>query len=150
MDTLRHDDGRVVVFYRILNMDIRSMESLEQKLNKFEEDIFDGNNIDIKDFYRLKKTLLDSRKDNLDLLELHLILEAMLDKKQNELINKRLNILTIWSAIFLPLSFYTGLWGMNFDDVPLITGDNGFWLFAGLTILTIVGMLIYFKKQKWM
>ena len=85
MDTLRHDDGRVVVFYRILNMDIRSMESLEQKLNKFEEDIFDGNNIDIKDFYRLKKTLLDSRKDNLDLLELHLILEAMLDKKQNEL-----------------------------------------------------------------
>ena len=132
MDTLRHDDGRVVVFYRILNMDIRSMESLEQKLNKFEEDIFDGNNIDIKDFYRLKKTLLDSRKDNLDLLELHLILEAMLDKKQNELINKRLNILTIWSAIFLPLSFYTGLWGMNFDDVPLITGDNGFWLFAGL------------------
>tara|TARA_B110000967_G_scaffold33067_1_gene31717 strand:- start:922 stop:1302 length:381 start_codon:yes stop_codon:yes gene_type:complete len=126
------------------------MESLEQKLNKFEEDIFDGNNIDIKDFYRLKKTLLDSRKDNLDLLELHLILEAMLDKKQNELINKRLNILTIWSAIFLPLSFYTGLWGMNFDDVPLITGDNGFWLFAGLTILTIVGMLIYFKKQKWM
>jgi LPXTG-motif cell wall-anchored protein len=38
---------------------------------------------------------------------------------------------------------------MNFDDVPLISDDNGFWVFAGLTIATIVGMWLYFKKNKW-
>ena len=122
---------------------------LENRLKQFEEDIFEGKDVDLKEFYRLKKSLLDS-DENRKLLELHMILETMLDKQQNELMNKRLNLLTIWSTIFLPLSFYTGVWGMNFDDIPLITGDHGFWIFLGLTILTIVGMFRYFKKNKWL
>ena len=126
------------------------MENLEKKLNRFEEDIFEGKDINVKEFYKLKKQLLDTKKDNQDLLELHMILETMLDKQQNELMNKRLNLLTIWSTIFLPLSFYTGIWGMNFDDIPLITGDHGFWIFMGLTGVTIVGMWSYFKKNKWL
>ena len=130
-------------------MDNGLMEKLKDKLTKFEDDIFNGKDIDVKEFYKLKKHLLDTKKDNHDLLELHTILEAMLDKSQNELMNKRLNLLTIWSTIFLPLSFYTGMWGMNFDDVPLLTGDHGFWIFVGLTVVTIVGMWIYFKKNRW-
>ena len=93
--------------------------------------------------------IIDCTEKTHDLLELHMILETMLDKQQNELMNKRLNILTIWSTIFLPLSFYTGLWGMNFDDIPLITGDHGFWIFLALTIITIFVMWRYFKKNKW-
>ena len=126
------------------------MEKLEKKLNQFEEDIFEGKDIDVKEFYRLKKQLLDTKQDNQNLLELHMILETMLDKQQNELMNKRLNLLTIWSTIFLPLSFYTGLWGMNFDDIPLITGDHGFWIFVALTVITVVVMWRYFKKNKWL
>jgi magnesium transporter len=126
------------------------MENLEKKLNQFEEDIFEGKDINVKEFYKLKKQLIDTKQDNQDLLELHMILETMLDKQQNDLMNKRLNLLTIWSTIFLPLSFYTGVWGMNFDDIPLITGDHGFWIFVALTIITIVGMWRYFKKNKWL
>jgi magnesium transporter len=73
----------------------------------------------------------------------------MIEKRHNDLMNRRLNLLTIWSTIFLPLSFYTGLWGMNFDDVPLISDDHGFWIFAVLTIGTVVGMWLYFKRNKW-
>jgi len=120
---------------------------LKQQIEQFEEDIFAGKNIDIKEFYRVKKTLLQNEMR--DLLELHLILEAMLEKQHNDLMNRRLNLLTVWSTIFLPLSFYTGVWGMNFDDVPLITEDHGFWIFAALTVGTIVGMWIYFKRNKW-
>jgi len=149
MDTLWNDDGGITLFYRISIMDNRHMEKLEKQLNNFEEDIFEGKDINIKDFYKLKKQLLDTKKDNQDLLELHMILETMLDKQQNDLMNKRLNLLTIWSTIFLPLSFYTGMWGMNFDDVPLLNGDHGFWIFLGLSIVTIVGMWIYFRKNKW-
>ena len=136
-------------------MDIRHMENLEQQLKQFEEDIFDGKDIDITEFYRLKKALLDITlsglvvEDYSDLLEVHQVLENMLDRRQTELMNKRLNLLTIWSTIFLPLSFYTGMWGMNFDDVPLLTGDHGFWVFLALTIITIVGMWVYFKKNRW-
>tara|TARA_R110002060_G_scaffold65104_1_gene74129 strand:- start:217 stop:618 length:402 start_codon:yes stop_codon:yes gene_type:complete len=126
---------------------------LENQLNDFEDDIFEGKDIDIKAFYRLKKELLDSRTErnrNRELLELHLILEAMLDKQHNELMNKRLNLLTIWSTIFLPLSFYTGLFGMNFDDVPFLSNHHGFWIFTILTVATIGVMWVYFKKHKWL
>ncbi len=89
-------------------MDNGLMEKLKSKLTQFEEDIFSGKDIDIKEFYKLKKHLIDTKKDNQDLLELHMILEAMLDKSQNDLMNKRLNLLTIWSTIFLPYHFIRG------------------------------------------
>ena len=136
-------------------MDNGYMENLEQQLRQFEEDIFAGKDIDMTEFYMLKKSLLDITisgmvvEDYSDLLAVHEMLENMLDRRHNELMNKRLNLLTIWSTIFLPLSFYTGMWGMNFDDVPLLTGDHGFWIFLALTIVTIVGMWIYFKKNRW-
>jgi len=120
---------------------------LKKELETFEDLIFDGKEINTDDFYLLKKRLL--KKEELELLEIHLVLEAMLDKRNDKLMNRRLNILTIWSTIFLPLSFYTGLWGMNFDDVPLISDDNGFWVFSGLTMVTVLGMWLYFKKNKW-
>ncbi len=131
------------------------MEKLEQQLRQFEEDIFADKDIDVTEFYMLKKSLLDITlsghviEDHSDLLAVHEMLENMLDRRHNELMNKRLNLLTIWSTIFLPLSFYTGMWGMNFDDVPLLTGDHGFWIFVGLTVVTIGGMWWYFKKNKW-
>jgi len=133
-------------------MGIRLMEKkeLEKRIKEIEDDIFTGKDIDIKEFYLLKKILIDNKKYHHDLLELHLILESMLDKSNNELMNKRLNLLTIWSTIFLPLSFYTGLFGMNFDDVPFLSNHHGFWIFTVLTIGTAVGMWGYFKKHKWL
>ena len=125
-------------------MDIRLME---EKLKQFEEDIFSGKEINTNDFYQLKKDLLDS--DNSKLLQKQLILEQMLEKNANDLLNRRLNLLTIWSTIFLPLSFYTGLFGMNFDDIPFLTNHHGFWIFTVLSIITVVMMFRFFKKNKW-
>ena len=107
------------------------------------------------DLYQVKKEMLlyklENPKDSkIDiLLSLMDNLDTAFDKDQTEKMNRKLNLLTIWSTIFLPLSFYTGMWGMNFDDVPLLTGDHGFWVFLGLTIFTIVGMFLYFKKHRW-
>ena len=125
-------------------MDIRLME---ERLKQFEGDIFSGKEINTNDFYQLKKDLLDS--DNSKLLQKQLILEQMLEKNANDLLNRRLNLLTIWSTIFLPLSFYTGLFGMNFDDIPFLTNHHGFWIFTVLSIITVVMMFRFFKKNKW-
>jgi magnesium transporter len=125
-------------------------KDVEKKIHGFEESIFEGEDIDIKEFYKLKKVLIDSKDKYRDLLELHLILEAMLEKSNNDLMNRRLNLLTIWSTIFLPLSFYTGVFGMNFDDVPFLSNHHGFWIFCGLTVGTTVFMWKYFKKNRWL
>ena len=120
---------------------------LKTEIEEFEELIFSGKEINLVRFYALKKRLIKYRYK--DLLEIHLILEAMLEKQHNNTLNKRLNILTIWSTIFLPLSFYTGLFGMNFDDVPFLNNHHGFWIFTGLTSITGIGMFLYFKLNKW-
>ena len=122
-------------------------KQLKNILERYETLIFENKGYDTNDFYNLKRELL--KGEHLDLIQIFEVLEAMVEKKHNDLMNRRLNLLTVWSTIFLPLSFYTGLWGMNFDDVPLISDDNGFWVFAGLTIITIGGMFAYFKRNKW-
>tara|TARA_R100001244_G_scaffold64185_1_gene53183 strand:- start:2535 stop:2918 length:384 start_codon:yes stop_codon:yes gene_type:complete len=121
---------------------------LKKALAYYEIVIFEDKEYDTNDFYNLKRELL--KDEHLDLIQIFEVLESMIEKRHNDLMNRRLNLLTIWSTIFLPLSFYTGLWGMNFDDVPLISDDHGFWIFAILTIGTVVGMWIYFKRNKWL
>ena len=121
---------------------------LKKALAYYEIVIFEDKEYDTNDFYNLKRELL--KGEHLDLIQIFEVLESMIEKRHNDLMNRRLNLLTIWSTIFLPLSFYTGLWGMNFDDVPLISDDHGFWIFAILTIGTVVSMWIYFKRNKWL
>lgn len=130
-------------------MDFRFMEKeqLKKALEYYEVVIFENKDYDTNDFYNLKRELL--KGEYLDLIQIFEVLESMIEKRHNDLMNRRINILTVWSTIFLPLSFYTGLWGMNFDDVPLISDDNGFWVFLGLTLITIGGMFAYFKRNKW-
>jgi|TARA_B100000085_G_C18338641_1_gene429368 magnesium transporter len=122
-------------------------EQLKKALEYYEIIIFEKKDYDVNDFYNLKRELL--KEEHLDLIQIFEVLEAMIEKRHSDLMNRRLNLLTIWSTIFLPLSFYTGVWGMNFDDVPLISDDHGFWIFTALTVGTIVGMWTYFKNNKW-
>jgi hypothetical protein len=115
----------------------------------------DKDSYDEWDFYRIKKDMLEFKylnPDNYEIDKLILLLESLEEahnKLQDKKMNHKLNLLTIWSTIFLPLSFYTGMWGMNFDDVPLLTGDDGFWVFATLSVITIIVMFAYFKRNKW-
>jgi len=130
-------------------MDIRDLEQLRKRLNSFENDIFSGKEIDTSDFFKLKKELIDNRENCRELLELFDILESTLDKIHSDRMNKRLNILTIWSTLFLPLSFFTGLFGMNFTDIPLLQNHYGFWFFVVISIITVGWLWVYFKRNKW-
>lgn len=63
--------------------------------------------------------------------------------------NQIMKTLTIFSAIFIPLSFLTGIFGMNFTNFPLLSNEYGIFIFIGISILIPVSMLLYFKKNKW-
>ena len=80
---------------------------LKKALEYYEIVIFENKAFDTNDFYNLKRELL--KGEHLDLLDIFEVLESMIEKRHNDLMNRRLNLLTIWSTIFLPLSFYTGL-----------------------------------------
>jgi len=135
---------------------MEKIEFFNQKVTELEKGLESNHpNFDEMDLYQVKKEMLLYKLENPKDTKIDILLSLMdnldtaFDKDQTEKMNRKLNLLTIWSTIFLPLSFYTGMWGMNFDDVPLLTGDHGFWVFLGLTIFTIVGMFLYFKKHRW-
>jgi magnesium transporter len=64
--------------------------------------------------------------------------------------NNVMKILTIITSIFIPLSFISGVYGMNFDVMPELRYKYGYFIVLGFMILVAMGMLYYFRKKKWM
>ncbi|WP_260925575.1 zinc transporter ZntB [Novosphingobium sp. 9] len=59
-------------------------------------------------------------------------------------------LLAIMAGIFLPLSFLTGLLGINVSDIPLAhEGDHGFWVICGLCVALLGLELAILRKLKW-
>lgn len=58
-------------------------------------------------------------------------------------------LLTIFSVIFIPLTFIVGVYGMNFDNIPELHWRHGYFIVWGVMLLIAIGMLWYFKKRKW-
>jgi magnesium transporter len=63
-------------------------------------------------------------------------------------LNENLNLLTIISFIFMPLSFLTGWYGMNFKIMPELNLDYGYFYFIGVVVIITFSMIIYFKRKK--
>ena len=64
--------------------------------------------------------------------------------------NQVMKVLTIISTIFIPLSFFAGIYGMNFDHIPELHWKHGYAM-LWLLMLVIVGLqLWYFKRKKWL
>ncbi len=77
------------------------------------------------------------------------LLEAYLSVTSNRL-NQIMKVLTIISTIFLPLSFITGFFGMNFRELPLSEWDFGVEIATLFMVVVGVGMLWIFRRNKWL
>ncbi|MFT4565082.1 MAG: magnesium transporter [Saprospiraceae bacterium] len=64
--------------------------------------------------------------------------------------NKIMQFLTIVTAVFVPLSFLTGLYGMNFDVIPELKYQNGYYVLWATMIAITVGMFWWFKRKRWL
>lgn len=68
---------------------------------------------------------------------------------QGHRMNNVMKTLTIVSTIFIPLTFISGIYGMNFEYMPELKWEMGYfsiWIIMGLVSIS---MLFYFKKKKW-
>ena len=64
-------------------------------------------------------------------------------------LNDILKVLTIFSVIFIPITFIAGIYGTNFDHIPELHYQYGYFIMWGVIIAVILGMLAYFKRQNW-
>lgn len=77
------------------------------------------------------------------------IVDVYLSSVSNRM-NSVMKVLTIISTIFMPLAFITGLYGMNFDNMPELHMHNGYYVVIGVCAAIAVGMVIYFQRKKWL
>lgn len=64
--------------------------------------------------------------------------------------NTVMKTLTIYSAIFMPLTFIVGVYGMNFKYMPELESRYGYYVVLGVMVLVTIGMVVYFKRRRWM
>lgn len=73
-------------------------------------------------------------------------LQDELKARDGERTNKRLTVLSIVSALMLPPTLITGVFGMNVDGLPFRDGPQGFWITCGLMVASAAGMLVVLRR----
>jgi len=63
--------------------------------------------------------------------------------------NEVMKVLTVMASIFIPLTFIAGVYGMNFDNMPELHTENGYFVVLGIMFFILIFMLIYFKRKRW-
>ncbi|MGD9265305.1 MAG: zinc transporter ZntB [Lysobacterales bacterium] len=64
--------------------------------------------------------------------------------------NDRMYLLTIVAAIFLPLTFISGLLGMNVGGIPWAQSPAGFWAIVALCAAIVLVIWLYFRRSRWL
>lgn len=81
------------------------------------------------------------------------LLSGLLDNYLSTISNRTnavMRVLAVFSAVFMPLTFITGIFGMNFRDMPPLEWS---WGFGGtLTAMAVMGiaMVLYFRSRRWL
>lgn len=65
-------------------------------------------------------------------------------------LNKVMQLLTIFTVIFVPLSFLAGIYGMNFEYIPELKFENAYFILLGVMATIVCVQLILFRKRKWL
>jgi magnesium transporter len=63
--------------------------------------------------------------------------------------NEIMKVLTLIATIFIPLTFVVGLYGMNFQNMPEIEWEYGYFSVLVVMACMVVLMLLYYRKKKW-
>jgi magnesium transporter len=102
-------------------------------------------------YFRDVSDLLARINDNLDTYRdlLTSALDGYTSIASNKL-NEIIKVLTIIATIMLPLTLITGIYGMNFRFMPEIEWRWGYFAIIGVMVIIAGGMLVFFKKKKWL
>jgi magnesium transporter len=114
--------------------------------------IRESTNIYLRDLYDHTIQVIDTVETFRDMISG--MLDVYLSSLSNRM-NEVMKILTIFAAVFIPLTFIAGIYGMNFNperspfNMPELNWYLGYPFALGLMVLIGTVMLIYFKRKKW-
>lgn len=64
-------------------------------------------------------------------------------------LNNTMRVLTVITAVFVPLSFLAGLYGMNFEHIPELHWKHGYFVLLGVMLLLATSLIWVFRRKRW-
>lgn len=138
-------EKRRVAELRKLAMPMKDISSqIEKSRHPLFQDENNGYFLNLKDYAMGVLDEIDSTKQ---------ILEGLTNlyyAVQGQRMNEIMKVLTVISAIFIPLTFLAGIYGMNFDNIPELHYHNAYYYLIASMFLMAVVLVIFFKRKGWL
>jgi magnesium transporter len=133
----------IISYRKIIKPQRPTLRQLERQIERFLPEELELYFDDLVDASERIWDLLDNYKEVVEALED--TNESLISHQQNDI----LYVLTIFSVVMLPLTFLTGVFGMNVH-FPGFESASAFWGSLGLMAVVIVGMLGFFRWKRWL
>jgi len=151
VDAESFDRSQIFTIKKTLLKIRKVIAPLRESLNAFSksdsDDIEDKTKLYVRDVYDHTISVVDSLDTMRDILtglqEIHISEISMK-------MNKVMQFLTIITAIFVPITFLAGIYGMNFQYIPELQHRNGYFILLGVMVALSGVMILYFKRKKWL
>ncbi|OGC09149.1 magnesium and cobalt transport protein CorA [candidate division WOR-1 bacterium RIFOXYC2_FULL_37_10] len=119
---------------------LNSLQRGESRLIRPETRIY------LRDVYEHTVQIMENLETSRDITAS--MLEVYLSTVNNK-INEVMKVLTVFSTIFMPLTFISSIYGMNFHYMPELTWRYGYFAVWGSILIVVFSMLAYFRKKRW-
>ncbi|MGB5205096.1 MAG: magnesium/cobalt transporter CorA [Maribacter sp.] len=131
-----------------LRKNITPAKEMILALSKLESELIrESSHIHFKELLDNINQAIDSSETYREILSDQLnIYHTTISSKLNDV----MKFLTIFSVIFIPLTFIAGIYGTNFDVLPELKYEYSYFIMLGVMIILAFGMLLYFRKRKWL
>lgn len=131
-----------------LHKAIKPVREMMNSLIKMDSDLFSKKmNVHFKDLQDNITHAHDSLESYREILTEQLnVYHTIMSSKLNDI----MKFLTVFSVVFIPLTFIAGVYGTNFDNMPELHYKNSYFVMWGVLIVLATGMILYFKRKKWL
>lgn len=125
----------------------RSIDPLKEAINTITRELDD----DMSKYYRDLHDHIIYESENLAMYrEMIVNLIDLYHSSLSVKMNQVMKVLTVITTIFVPLTFIVGIYGMNFDNMPELRWEYGYFIIMGIMLILVIFMLNYFRKKKWL
>lgn len=139
-----HDLKREMIFLRKSVWPLREVIS---RLEKAESPLINKSTfVYLRDVYDHTIQVMDAVDTYRDMLSG--MLDIYLSSISNRM-NEIMKVLTVIATIFIPLTFITGIYGMNFEFMPELGQPWGYLVVLSVMLAIALVMLVYFRRKKW-
>lgn len=131
-----------------LRKNITPAKEMILALSKMESELISGSaHVHFKELVDNIQQATDSSDTYRDILSDQLnIYHTTISSKLNDV----MKFLTIFSVIFIPLTFIAGIYGTNFEVLPELKYEYSYFIMLGVMVLVAIGMLLYFRRRRWL